>query len=77
MWGLCLEKNLWKYVSGTQSYQCPITSTADIKGLKNGKVIQDYQNRLLDALMKYTTTHYPSQQTKFGELLLRLSEVQR
>ena len=49
----------------------------DIKGLNNVDRIQQYQNRLLDALMLYTSSHYPNLPTKFGELLLRLSEVQR
>lgn len=49
----------------------------DIKGLKDVNAIQQYQNKLLDALMLYTSTHYPQLPTKFGELLLRLSEVQR
>ncbi|XP_067948394.1 nuclear hormone receptor FTZ-F1 beta-like isoform X2 [Watersipora subatra] len=49
----------------------------DIKGLKNASAIQDYQNKLLGALMLYTSTRYPNSPTKFGELLLRLSEVQR
>lgn len=49
----------------------------DISGLENPSMIQDYQNTLLDALMVYTTTHYPHYPLKFGELLLRLSEVQR
>jgi len=54
-----------------------LLSSADIKGLKNASVIQEYQSTLLDALMVYTTTHYPNYPVKFGELLLRLSEVQR
>lgn len=49
----------------------------DIKGLEKREIVQQYQNTLLDALRTYTTTHYPQFPLKFGELLLRLSEVQR
>ncbi|XP_067943901.1 uncharacterized protein [Watersipora subatra] len=49
----------------------------DIKGLVNSTYIQSYQNTLLDALMSYTATHHPEAPLRFGELLLRLSEVQR
>ncbi|KAF6039960.1 Hr39 [Bugula neritina] len=53
------------------------TMLPDVKGLKEPDKIQTYQNRLLDALMLYTTSHSPDFPTKCGELLLRLSEVQR
>lgn len=49
----------------------------DIKGLENPEMIQQYQSTLLNALMTYTTTHFPQYPVKFGELLVRLSEVQR
>ena len=58
-------------------WQLMCSFATDIKGLENPEVIQDYQKQLLKDLMAYTTSAYPEIPLKFGELLIRLSEVQR
>jgi nuclear receptor subfamily 5 group A protein 2 len=48
---------------------------SDVKGLKDISHIRNYQEKVTDALMVYSTTHYPHHANKFGELLLRLPEI--
>ena len=48
---------------------------SDIRGLKDLPRVRDYQEKVTDALGIYTSTHYPSAPNKFGDLLLRLSEI--
>ncbi|KAH9514592.1 Nuclear hormone receptor FTZ-F1 beta [Bulinus truncatus] len=50
--------------------------TPDVKGLKEPKKIRDFQDKLTEALLTYTTSHY-LQADKFGALLLRLPELSR
>lgn len=49
----------------------------DVKGLKEPKKIRDFQDKLMEAMMAYTSTHFQSMKNKFGELLLRLPELSR
>jgi hypothetical protein len=39
--------------------------------------VRDSQEKVVQSLQQYTTTNYPSMPTKFGELLLRMPELQR
>ena len=48
-----------------------------MKGLKDIDKIREFQDRMTEALLVYTTTHYPKFPNKFGELLLKLPEVAR
>ncbi|KAL8626037.1 hypothetical protein ACOMHN_012629 [Nucella lapillus] len=49
----------------------------DVKGLKEPGKVQDYQEKLSEALMTYTGSHYSPLPSKFGEMLLRLPELAR
>ncbi|XP_059151797.1 steroidogenic factor 1-like [Physella acuta] len=51
--------------------------TPDVKGLKEPKKIRDFQDKLTEALLAYTSSHYPHLNDKFGALLLRLPELSR
>ncbi|KAK7094708.1 nuclear hormone receptor FTZ-F1 beta-like isoform X2 [Littorina saxatilis] len=51
--------------------------TPDVKGLKEPSKIHEYQEKLSEALMEYTSTHYAQMPSKFGEMLLRLPELAR
>ncbi|CAL1541808.1 unnamed protein product [Lymnaea stagnalis] len=51
--------------------------TPDVKGLKEPKKIRDFQDKLTEALLTYTSSHYPHLGDKFGALLLRLPELSR
>lgn len=51
--------------------------TPDVKGLKDPGKIREYQEKLSEALMEYTTAHYVTLPSKFGEMLLRLPELAR
>ncbi|CAG5129921.1 unnamed protein product [Candidula unifasciata] len=51
--------------------------TPDVKGLKEPRKIRDFQEKLTEALLAYTTSHYPHMKDKFGQLLLRLPELSR
>ena len=50
---------------------------SDVKGLKNEDVIRDYQERVCEALLIHTITHYPHIPNKHCELLARLPELTR
>ncbi|XP_078605857.1 nuclear hormone receptor FTZ-F1 beta-like [Branchiostoma floridae x Branchiostoma japonicum] len=49
----------------------------DVKGIKNRNLLLDYQDQVQVALQTYTESHYPDQPNKTGELLLRLTEIER
>ncbi|XP_078686346.1 uncharacterized protein LOC144919027 isoform X1 [Branchiostoma floridae x Branchiostoma belcheri] len=49
----------------------------DVKGIKHRNVLLDYQDQVQVALQTYTESHYPEQPNKTGELLLRLTEIER
>ena len=48
-----------------------------MKGLREPSRVQDHQEKLAEALLDYTASHYPSLPAKFGEMLLRLPELAR
>ena len=39
--------------------------------------VRDCQEKVVHSLQEYTTQHYPHMPTKFGDLLLRMPELQR
>lgn len=49
----------------------------DMKGLKDVDKLAEQQQRISGALETYTSTHYRQSPNKFGELILRLSELSR
>ncbi|CAG0893041.1 unnamed protein product [Darwinula stevensoni] len=54
-----------------------ILLTADVHGLKEPEKVRASQEKVLQALQQYTLQVYPHMPSKFGELLLRLPELQR
>lgn len=50
---------------------------SDAHGLKEPDKVRACQKEVLEALQSYTSSHYPHQPSKFGELLLRLPELER
>ncbi|XP_071523010.1 nuclear hormone receptor FTZ-F1 beta-like isoform X4 [Panulirus ornatus] len=51
--------------------------SSDVSGLQEGEKVRDSQKKVVQALQEYTLTHYPHLPPKFGELLLRIPELQR
>lgn len=51
--------------------------TSDTSELKEAEKVRISQEKALKALQDYTLTHYPDSPAKFGELLLRIPELQR
>lgn len=47
----------------------------DASGLKEMDKVDICQKQVLEALQTYTRTNYPSRRSKFGELLLRIPEL--
>nr|XP_023028458.1 nuclear hormone receptor FTZ-F1 beta-like [Leptinotarsa decemlineata] len=45
--------------------------------LKEAERVRVSQEKALKALQDYTLSHYPESPSKFGELLLRIPELQR
>ncbi|XP_013781709.1 nuclear hormone receptor FTZ-F1 beta-like [Limulus polyphemus] len=54
-----------------------ILLTSDVSGLKDPHKVQTCQKQVLEALQAYTYSHYPHLPSKFGELLLRIPELER
>ncbi|XP_076346821.1 uncharacterized protein LOC143245000 isoform X1 [Tachypleus tridentatus] len=54
-----------------------ILLTSDVSGLKEIEKVRACQKQVLEALQTYTRTHYPENSSKFGELLLRIPELER
>lgn len=50
---------------------------ADTSELKEPEKVRASQEKALQALQEYTLAHYPDSPAKFGELLLRIPELQR
>ena len=50
---------------------------SDMKGLKDADKLAEQQQRISGALETYTNSHYRQSPNKFGELILRLSELSR
>eukprot|EP00096_Caligus_rogercresseyi_P003889 TRINITY_DN1771_c0_g1_i4.p1 TRINITY_DN1771_c0_g1~~TRINITY_DN1771_c0_g1_i4.p1 ORF type:complete len:469 (-),score=148.58 TRINITY_DN1771_c0_g1_i4:737-2143(-) len=51
--------------------------TADSSGLKELEQVRESQELVVQALQAYTSSQYPSMPSKFGELLLRVPELQQ
>ncbi|CAG9815815.1 unnamed protein product [Phaedon cochleariae] len=51
--------------------------TSDTSELKEAEKVRMSQEKALKALQDYTLSHYPESPSKFGELLLRIPELQR
>nr|CAD7260499.1 unnamed protein product [Timema shepardi] len=51
--------------------------TSDASDLRESEKVRASQEKALEALQQYTLTHYPDIPSKFGELLLRIPELQR
>ena len=49
----------------------------DATGLKEPEQVRDSQEKVVQSLQQYTTTNYSTMPSKFGELLLRIPELQR
>jgi len=45
--------------------------------LKEVEQVRGCQEKVVHALQEYTVSHYPDMPSKFGELLLRMPELQR
>lgn len=54
-----------------------LNSSADTSELKEPEKVRTSQEKALQALQAYTLSHYPDTPAKFGELLLRIPELQR
>jgi nuclear receptor subfamily 5 group A protein 3 len=50
---------------------------SDTSGLKESESVRSSQESVLKALQQYTLSHYPDVPSKFGELLLRIPELER
>ena len=50
---------------------------SDASGLKEPEHVRDSQEKVVQSLQQYTTANCPDLPTKFGELLLRMPELQR
>ncbi|XP_054716291.1 LOW QUALITY PROTEIN: nuclear hormone receptor FTZ-F1 beta-like [Uloborus diversus] len=68
-----LQVDQYEYVS----LKVIILLTSDAHGLKEPDKVRACQKEVLEALQNYTASHYPHQPSKFGELLLRLPELER
>ncbi|KAG5886692.1 hypothetical protein JTB14_007094 [Gonioctena quinquepunctata] len=51
--------------------------TSDTSELREAEKVRVSQEKALKALQDYTLSHYPESPSKFGELLLRIPELQR
>nr|CAH7766209.1 unnamed protein product [Callosobruchus chinensis] len=51
--------------------------TSDTSELRDAEKVRVSQEKALKALQDYTLSHYPESPAKFGELLLRIPELQR
>lgn len=51
--------------------------TSDTSELREAEKVRASQEKALQALQDYTLSHYPDSPAKFGELLLRIPELQR
>ncbi|KAF7266047.1 nuclear hormone receptor FTZ-F1 beta [Rhynchophorus ferrugineus] len=51
--------------------------TSDTSELREAEKVRASQGKALKALQDYTLSHYPESPAKFGELLLRIPELQR
>ena len=50
---------------------------ADVAELKESEKVRACQKKVVEALQEYTLSQYPFLPSKFGDLLLRIPELQR
>jgi len=68
-----LKVDHYEYVS----MKVIVLLTSDASGLKVVDKVRESQEKVVHALQDYTVSHYPDMPSKFGELLLRMPELQR
>lgn len=68
-----LRVDYYEYVS----MKVIVLLTSDASGLKEPEHVRDSQEKVVQSLQEYTTANYPEMPSKFGELLLRMPELQR
>lgn len=52
----------------------PVADSSDLREPEKARASQE---KALQALQQYTIAHYPEMPSKFGELLLRIPDLQR
>ncbi|XP_061189413.1 nuclear hormone receptor FTZ-F1 beta-like [Saccostrea echinata] len=52
-----------------------ILISPDIKGMKDPSKVVEHQDAITEALRQYTESHYPQMPNKYGQLLMRLTEL--
>ncbi|KAH7983679.1 hypothetical protein HPB52_013420 [Rhipicephalus sanguineus] len=70
------RRNATKVAGRTECRSAP-SSPCDASGLKEPEKVRACKKQVLEALQAYTISHYPSQPSKFGELLLCVPELER
>jgi len=68
-----LKVDHYEYVS----MKVIVLLTSDATGLKEVDQVRESQEKVVHALQDYTVAYYPDMPSKFGELLLRMPELQR
>jgi len=68
-----LKVDHYEYVS----MKVVVLLTSDASGLKDSGCVRASQEAVVRSLQDYTVSHYPDMPSKFGELLLRMPELQR
>ena len=58
-------------------FQVIVLLTSDTSELKEPEKVRASQEKALQALQQYTIARYPEMPAKFGELLLRIPDLQR
>lgn len=53
----------------------PTALFVDIKGMKEPSRVVEHQDAITEALRQYTESHFPQTPTKYGQLLMRLTEL--
>ncbi|CAG0888049.1 unnamed protein product [Cyprideis torosa] len=85
-WGPCVERMLgfidhlrrlkvdqYEFVA----LKVIILLTSDVSGLKEAERVRASQEQVLEALQQYTLSQYPHMPSKYGELLVRIPELER
>lgn len=67
----------WKIQDFFWRTDLTLPSSVDVSGLEDGEKVRYSQEKVVQALQEYTLSHYPHLPPKFGELLLRIPELQR
>jgi nuclear receptor subfamily 5 group A protein 3 len=73
LWG----RTLYYVVSSFSSAVNTVLLIVDASDLREAEKVRASQEKALQALQHYTLAYYPEIPSKFGELLLRIPELQR